>query len=88
MKKTLFNYALIIASALCLAGCEEYEYEQFQTQQFKTKVKYYNPTIGVRIYSIEIEGHDYILFNGYRKGGITHSASCPCKKEDNDESNR
>ena len=82
MKQTLSNYALIIASALCPAGCEEYEYEQFQTQQFKTNVKYYNTTIGVHIYSIEIEGHDYILFNGYRKGGIVHSASCPCKKEE------
>ena len=82
MKQTLSNYALIIAFALCPAGCEEYEYEQFQTQQFKTKVKYYNPTIGVRIYSIEIEGHDYILFNSYRKGGIVHSASCPCRKGD------
>lgn len=28
MKKTLFNYALIIASAFCLAGCEEYEQVQ------------------------------------------------------------
>ena len=52
MKKTLFNYALIIASALCLSGCEEHE--QSQTQQFQTKAKYYNPIIGVHIYSIEI----------------------------------
>ena len=80
MKKTLFNYSLVIASALCLSGCDEYE-------QVQSKGKYYNPTIGVCIYSIEIEGHDYVVFNGYRKGGITHSESCPCKKEDKDESN-
>ena len=76
MKKTLFNYALVITSALLLAGCEEYE-------KVQANRKYYNTTIGVRIYSIEIEGHDYIVFNGYRKGGITHSESCPCKKEAN-----
>ena len=69
------KYIIAAAAALVLAGCHEYE-------QVQTKVKYYNPTIGVRIYSIEIEGHDFILFNGYRKGGITHSESCQCKKED------
>ena len=74
MKQTLFNYALVIASALCIAGCEKYE-------KVQTNGKYRNTTIGVRMYSIEIEGHDYIVFDGYRKGGITHSESCPCKKE-------
>lgn len=74
MKQKLFNCALVITSALCLAGCYEYE-------QVNSKKKYYNTTTGVRIYSIEIEGHEYILFNGYRKGGITHSESCPCRKE-------
>ena len=69
------KYIIAAAAALVLAGC--YEYEQVQT-----KGKYYDKTTGVRIYSIEIEGHDYILFNGYRKGGITHSESCQCKKED------
>ena len=78
MKKTLFTYALIIASALCIAGCEKYE-------QVQLNGKYYNTTIGVRIYSIEIEGHDYIVFDGYRKGGIVHSESCPCKKEKTNE---
>ena len=81
MKQTLFNCALVITSALCLAGCDGYGHEQFQTQQFKLRGEYYNLTIGVRIYSIEIEGHEYILFNGYRKGGIIHSESCPCRKE-------
>ena len=92
MKKTLFNYALIIASALCLSGCEEHEQshtqqlqtQQLQTQQFQTKVKYYNPIIGVHIYSIEVEGHCYIIFDSHHKGGIIHSESCPCKKKENE----
>lgn len=87
MKHKLFNCALVIASALCLAGCDRHGYEQFQTQQFKSKGEYYNPTIGVRIYSIEIEGHEYILFDGYREGGITHSESCPCRKEKKEHEN-
>lgn len=74
MKQKLFNCALVITSALCLAGCEEYE-------KVQTNGKYCNTTIGAHIYSINIEGHDYIVFDGYNKGGITHSESCPCKKE-------
>ena len=84
MKQALFNCALVIASALCLAGCEEHT----ASEQSQPNVKYLMRTFSTVIYSICIEGHDYIVFNGYRKGGITHSESCPCKKEDNDESNR
>ena len=87
MKKTLFNYVLIIASALFLSGCEEHEQshtQQLQTQQLQTKVKYYNPIMGVHIYSIEVEGHDYIVFDSHHKGGIIHSESCPCKKKENE----
>lgn len=74
MRQTLFNCALVIASALFLEGCEKYE-------QVQSNRKYYYTTTGVRIYSIEIEGHEYIVFDDYCKGGITHSESCPCKKE-------
>ena len=80
MKQTLFNYALVIASALCLSGCEKYE-------QVQIKEKYCNTPFEARIYLIEIKGHDYIVLYGSHKGGITHSESCPCKKEDKDESN-
>ena len=77
MKHTLCNYALVIASALCLSGCEVHtSYEPAQSN-----VKYYRRTSGTAIYSICIEGHEYIILNGDRKGFITHSESCPCKKE-------
>ena len=76
MRQTLFNCALVIASALCLAGCEEYD-----TTPAQSNVKYYRRTRGTAIYSICIEGHEYIILNGYRKGSIIHSESCPCKKE-------
>ena len=92
MKQTLCNYALVIASALCLSGCEEQTYSapaqsapalsaQVPTAQAQSKVKCYKPTGDIQIYSIEIKGHVYIIFDGYRKGGIIHSESCPCKKE-------
>lgn len=32
---------------------------------------------------VKIDGHDYIIAGivGYRGSGLTHSESCPCKKE-------
>ena len=77
MKQTLCNYALIIASALFIAGCVE----RIDTEQAQPNVKRIMRTFGTVIYSICIEGHDYIVFNGHREGGIVHSESCPCKKE-------
>ena len=76
MRQTLFN-SLVIASALCLSGCEEHT----ASEPAQSNVKYIMRTFSTVIYSICIEGHDYIVFDGCRKGGIVHSASCPCKKE-------
>lgn len=81
MKHTLINYVLIIASALCLSGCEEHT----DSSSTKPNVKYFNNSFHASIYSMEIEGHEYIIFDGYYKGGIIHSESCPCKKETTNE---
>ena len=77
MKHTLCNYALVIASALCLAGCQEHA----DTVPAQSKVKFFKKNFPTFIYSIQIEGHNYIIFDSYQKGGIIHSESCPCKKE-------
>ena len=81
MKHTLINYALIIASALCLSGCEE----NTDSASTQPNGKYFKNSFGACIYSVEIEGHEYIIFDGYRKGGIIHSESCQCKKETTNE---
>lgn len=28
-----------------------------------------------------VEGHDYVIYDGYNKGGIVHAESCPCKQK-------
>lgn len=28
-----------------------------------------------------IEGHDYVVYDGYNKGGIVHAESCSCKRK-------
>ena len=86
MRQTLFNCALIIASALCIAGCVEH-IEHKDIEQAQLNVKYFIKTISTHIFSIEIEGHKYIIFNGGYKGNIIHSESCPCKKENKEVKN-
>ena len=75
MKHTLINYALIIASALCLAGCEARTYIP-KPKHNGIMVDAWTP-----LYVIYIKGHEYIVFGGGSKGGIIHSESCSCKKE-------
>ena len=30
---------------------------------------------------IDLKGHEYVVFDGYKQGGICHSESCPCKSK-------
>lgn len=66
----------VIASALCLAGCSVKD----DPPPAPPEERYFKKSASTFIYSIEIEGHEYIIFDGFRKGGIIHSESCPCKK--------
>lgn len=34
------------------------------------------------IYVETVKGHDYIIFDGYYKGGIVHAESCPCRTKE------
>lgn len=79
MKTPWIGYVLVIASALCLAGCGV-DVESTSTPSTPSKERYFKKSASTFIYSIEIEGHEYIIFDGMRKGGIVHSESCPCKK--------
>ena len=77
MRQKLFNCALVIASALCLAGCVEHA----ASTPEQANVKYFVKKFSTFIYSICIEGHEYIVFDAKNNGNIIHSLSCPCKKE-------
>lgn len=67
---------LICLAAIC-CGCSSVEIETTKTTE-TTKVKYYRND-GTSIYSIEVEGHLYIVFDGYHEGSIIHAEHCPCK---------
>lgn len=69
---------LILLAAICCCGCGSVEIDATSTPE-TTKIKYYRNDIGGHIYSIEVEGHLYVVFNAPRGGGIIHAEHCPCK---------
>lgn len=68
---------LICLAALGLVGCVSIETGNIEATE-TPKIKYYRND-HTFIYSIEVEGHLYIVFDGYHEGGIIHAEHCPCK---------
>lgn len=64
-------------AALGLVGCGSIKTEKNKTTD-TTKIKYYRND-HTTIYSIEVEGHLYIVYDGCHEGGIIHAEHCPCK---------
>ena len=82
MKTILFKVALVAASALFLAGCGADEDSQstrtVESSISESSIRYFVRSYSTEIYSISIEGHEYIVFEGAYKGNIIHSGGCPC----------
>lgn len=75
MKKILICLAII-----CCCGCSSVETKATSTTE-TTKIKYYRNDVGGHIYSVEVEGHLYIVMGASHGGGIIHAEHCPCKTE-------
>ena len=63
------RYLIIVIAALAVAGCDEPPGAE----------KHIN-TVHYSVRTVEVKGHEYIIFDGCYKGNIIHSESCPCKK--------
>lgn len=77
MTKTLLHTALcvLITALVCLfirAWAGEREFHDVKVTNEK---RIYNRG---RIYTVEFEGHEYVIFEDAHKGGITHSPNCWC----------
>lgn len=66
MKKEIY----LLLLPLLLVGCE--------VDGRKESRKKVNTTD--EIYTVEIEGHKYVIYDGYYQGGIVHAESCQCKE--------
>lgn len=77
MKNILIFFVII----LCL-GCSNVDKEKTNVDDATAVKSIYLDRVN-EVYLIEIEGHQYIFFNGLNKGGIIHAEHCPCKNTNN-----
>lgn len=68
---------LILLSAICCCGCSTGITKEEPTQNIQVKCYYEDPSMC--LFTAKIEGHLYIIYDGYHNGGILHAEHCPCK---------
>lgn len=71
---------LILLVAICLCGCNSTDVRESVTYD-EVPLKIYVDDATKTIYTVEIEGHIYVVFSGHYKGGIIHAEHCPCKNK-------
>ena len=69
---------LILLAAICFYSCDVTETDRTYHND-NVPVRYYRLDGTGRVYTIEIEGHIYIVTGSCSGGGIIHAEHCPCK---------
>lgn len=72
MKKLMLFAVIGLGSVL--TGCDSYE----ESPDKDTTWSFHGIDVLTKV--VEIEGHKYIIMDGYYSGGIIHAESCGCKK--------
>lgn len=75
MKKMIY-----VITAMLLCACSSVDTSVTATTK-TTGVKYYKNDICGSVYTVEIEGHTYIIVDVNHGGGIIHAEHCPCKEQ-------
>ena len=47
----------------------------------RINVRQYYKDVSTWVFTMEIEGHLYLVYDGYHEGGIIHAEHCPCKNK-------
>lgn len=76
MKKLLI---ILIALVFCVGCTSENNQTYGDNQHTRIKIDDAVGDVGT-IYKIEFQGHSYILWYGFHKGGLTHDPDCQCNK--------
>lgn len=69
---------IICLIALVCCGCNGIE-TNTEISTIAPDVKYYKNDISSTIYTVDIEGHKYIVIKAAYGVGIIHAEHCPCK---------
>lgn len=67
---------MLFGFGFTLAGCGGTSYEDAPDKD-NTWISHGND---VTTKVVTIEGHRYVIMDGFKSGGITHAESCNCKK--------
>lgn len=74
MKKLMF--IVMFGLGFILVGCNAPSYEDAPNKDNA----WMSHSINIATKVVEIEGHKYIIMDGYYSGTIIHAESCRCKK--------
>ena len=67
MKKLALAFTVVVALVSC-------------NQDVKPSAEY-DLSVTDEIRVTKIQGHDYLIYDGFEQGGICHSESCACKSK-------
>lgn len=73
MKRILIPVAVAVTVAMCMSSCETKPDIQPTNEQ--------RLSVEESIKTIEFDGHQYLIYDGYKAGSMCHSESCPCKSK-------
>lgn len=77
MKKFLILLVAICCCGCCSTGTGTNIIEPSQ----KINVRQYYKGNTTRVFTIEVEGHLYLVYDSNHKCGILHAEHCPCKNK-------
>lgn len=71
---------LILLVAICLCGCNGTGTNTIAPSE-RLNVKQYYKDATTWVFTMEVEGHLYLVYDSYNKCGILHAEHCPCKNK-------
>lgn len=70
MKSTVNNITFLVLLTLALTGCISDKINEAETFSYDDS-----------LITADYHGHRYIIYKGFKRGGITHDPDCPCRKD-------
>jgi len=62
---------ILLLGVLTLVGCHKIERDESKKECTRVHRGM------TEIYTVDIKGHEYIVYEGWKQGGMLHSESCP-----------
>jgi hypothetical protein len=70
--------ALVFGVAVALASCSTNNIPEVKPE---ITVQAQMAGTSISLIIVKLKGHEYVVMDGYKQGGICHAESCPCKSK-------